>query len=165
MKPNLIIQTPKLKIINPDEFYNFLCRIIEATGLKHNGDEKDWIDIVAVETDVMLELNQQHLNHDYPTDVIAFDLRENSIINIPDDDEPTTAAEIFVCPETAQQASSEYATTPECETMLYIIHGMLHIAGLDDSSEQEKTLMREREQQIMTKLKLETQALDLLQIH
>ncbi len=164
MKPNLIIQTPKLKLKKPNELQAMLCRIVEAAGLKNDDAKNVLIDIVAVEAKQMHEINQRHLNHDYPTDVIAFDLQQESCLQIPDDDEPITAAEIFICPETAQRASTEYATTPEYETILYIIHGMLHIAGLDDKSDEEKMVMREREQQIMQELKLETQAFDFLQI-
>ncbi|MBU6238484.1 MAG: rRNA maturation RNase YbeY [Planctomycetes bacterium] len=104
------------------------------------------ISLAIVDDPTIQEINRQYLNHDYPTDVISFDLSDE---NANQHDEPYLEGEVIVSWQTAQRVASENQWDPALELLLYVIHGMLHIVGLDDSSPSQSQQMRERERHYM----------------
>ncbi|MEZ6093092.1 MAG: rRNA maturation RNase YbeY [Pirellulaceae bacterium] len=84
------------------------------------------------------ELNRQFLQHDYPTDVLTF----------PDDrtTESCLYGEIVVSSDTAQTNASELGVDPVGELLLYVVHGVLHLVGLDDHDPAKRMEMRKQEQ-------------------
>ena len=97
------------------------------------------------------ELNRQFLGHDRPTDVIAFDLRDTAVPVLPAV-EPELVGELYVCPTVAQAAARVHRTSVDYEVMLYIVHGLLHLAGYDDSRPVARARMRAAERRTMARL-------------
>ncbi len=101
-------------------------------------DEKkkaDSINVVLVSDDYLLDVNRKFLNHNYRTDVISFDLSENEIID----------GEVYVSVDRAKAQARRYKIPLEMEILRLIVHGILHLTGLDDKTRSEKLLMRKRE--------------------
>ena len=86
-------------------------------------------------------LNRTHLGHDWVTDVIAFGLPPET--RIPG--EPALFAEIYVCLELALETAGELGLDPARELALYIVHGCLHLAGMDDQTSGDREAMRRAE--------------------
>lgn len=107
------------------------------------GWEKGEISIALLSDLEIREINRQHLSHDYPTDVISFDLTEG---------EDHLEGEILTSVETADREAVEQRCSPDDELLLYIIHGMLHIIGLGDKSTAEIRAMRAAELHYMQRL-------------
>jgi rRNA maturation RNase YbeY len=107
------------------------------------GPESEIGIIFLSETD-MTELNQSYLKHDGSTDVITFDYRD-------DDDEPLIG-EIYVCLDVAERAAIRYTTSFTKEVVLYCVHGILHLCGLNDKTEKQRSQMRIAERKVMTTL-------------
>ena len=128
------------------------------TSLKHAvvhaglHEEPGILQIIILDAKRMAELNERHLQHHGSTDVLTFDLR-NETISIDDDpqDENVTA-EIYICPEVAVQYATEHKLDPSRELLLYAVHGMLHLAGYDDIEDDDRAKMRQAEARVMTKL-------------
>ena len=128
------------------------------TSLKHAvvhaglHDEPGILQIIILDAKRMAELNERHLQHHGSTDVLTFDLR-NETISIDDDpqDENVTA-EIYICPEVAVQYATEHQLDPSRELLLYAVHGMLHLAGYDDIEDDDRAKMRQAEARVMNKL-------------
>ena len=106
------------------------------------------ISIAIVSDERIHEINRQFLNHDYPTDVITFELGTNPATN-------NFQAEIVVSAETAMQIAEEVDTSLEMELILYVIHGSLHLAGLDDHTDEDRAEMRKNERAMMNSLGLD----------
>jgi probable rRNA maturation factor len=102
------------------------------------------VSVAIVDDPTIHALNARHLGHDWPTDVITFDLRE------PGDDEPS--GELVVSAETAIRVARNVEVDPAAELALYIVHGLLHLAGHDDIDEADRARMRDREAEIMADL-------------
>lgn len=84
----------------------------------------------------LLDLNQTYLNHDTLTDIITFD---NSEI------EKTVDADIFISIERVRENASELNSSFENELERVLVHGVLHLIGLSDKTNEEKQVMREKE--------------------
>jgi probable rRNA maturation factor len=142
------------------------------------------LSVSIVSNDAIHVLNRQHLNHDYPTDVMSFQLDyseegdfespEDSDLNddeLPEDDEPYEQAsyadstelraagamiegDIIASAEMAASMAAEGQWSTQDELTLYVVHGLLHICGYDDLCDEEKLIMRSRERSIMASLGL-----------
>lgn len=116
-----------------------------AQKLAGLGQETGTLDIVITPPDVMAEMNEGFLQHEGRTDVLTFDLRDDSI-PVEDDD---CVAEVYVCPDVAVEYSAKFGTTPSYELVLYMIHGMLHLYGEDDIEDEARLSMRKAEKRVM----------------
>ncbi len=83
----------------------------------------------------ILEVNQEYLNHDFYTDIITFDYSE----------ETTISGDIIISLQTVKSNSQMYKTDFTEELHRVIIHGILHLCGQDDCTEEEEKAMREAE--------------------
>ncbi|MEZ6035152.1 MAG: rRNA maturation RNase YbeY [Planctomycetaceae bacterium] len=120
------------------------------------------LSISIVDNAAIHRINREHLQHDYPTDVISFQL-EFSRDEIPDPDcsSPELRAsgariegEIIVSAQMAAEMASTGQWTTMNELTLYVVHGLLHICGYDDLTPEEKAVMRSRERAILGALSL-----------
>ncbi len=83
----------------------------------------------------LLELNQKYLNHDTDTDIITFDYSKNK----------TLSAEFFISLWAVGLSSEEEGQSIENETLRVLVHGVLHCLGKKDASNDQKSEMRELE--------------------
>lgn len=84
----------------------------------------------------LLEINKQHLKHNYYTDIITFDLSEkaNSVIG-----------EIYISVDRLKDNAQNYEVPFKHELLRVIFHGALHLCGLKDKTEKDQALMRKAE--------------------
>ena len=115
---------------------------------KDFGWQAGQISVAVVNDRTIQDVNRQYLNHDYPTDVISFNLT---------DDDQNLEGEVIVSWQTAKRVAEESGWTTSQELLLYIIHGMLHIVGLDDATTTQSKKMRQKERQYMQAIAGNTQ--------
>ncbi|MCA9019051.1 MAG: rRNA maturation RNase YbeY [Planctomycetaceae bacterium] len=110
------------------------------------------ISLAIVDNPTIRQLNQQYLEHDYDTDVLSFLLDCDTAMDSTKTELRGAGrqieGEIIVSAEMAVAMSAEYHWPAEQELLLYVIHGLLHLCGYDDLTEEELRIMRQREQQI-----------------
>lgn len=80
----------------------------------------------------ILEVNRQYLGHDYYTDIITFDYCEDDKLS----------GDIFISLDTVKSNSATYGTEYYDELTRVIIHGILHLCGYKDKSDDESRAMR-----------------------
>ena len=119
------------------------------------------LSISVVTNDEIHRLNRQHLQHDYATDVISFQLDWTSpnhatppVVTTGRSVDAAIEGEIVVSRHYAEEMAERCGWTLQDELTLYVIHGMLHICGYDDMSPSEKEIMRSRERFILNGLGL-----------
>jgi probable rRNA maturation factor len=86
------------------------------------------------------QLNREYLGHDYPTDVISFAYHV---------DQPTVEGELAVSADIARERATDLGWPAAHELILYVVHGTLHITGMDDHDHGDRAEMRTAEQRIL----------------
>ncbi len=111
-----------------------LEKAVRQVSIDHGYREGE-ISLVIVDDEEIQQLNREHLQHDWPTDVISFLFSADGRLE----------GEIIVSMETAIREATDLPWTADDELLLYVIHGMLHLVGYGDLEEGEAKVMRERE--------------------
>ena len=83
----------------------------------------------------MQQVNSNHLNHDFVTDVITFDYSDDKVIR----------AEAFICPSEVLKNAKRYKQNAENEVVRVILHALLHVLGYDDKTKNSRKEMRKQE--------------------
>ena len=99
--------------------------------------------ISVVDDSTIHRLNREHLDHDWPTDVISF---------VFDCEDGRIDGEIIASLDTAARLAQQAAWPTADELLLYIIHGLLHLAGLDDIADEDRQQMRQAERDCLIAL-------------
>lgn len=90
----------------------------------------------------MAVMNERHLGHEGPTDVITFDYGEER-------ETGAFAGELFICPEVAESQALEFGSAPAEELIRYVVHGLLHLAGFDDLEDVDRATMKREEDRLV----------------
>ncbi len=127
---------------------NFCCEDIEFVFKKKRNTMRWFGDIAVSENrkignvsivfcsdSYILNLNRKYLNHDFFTDIITFDYCEGVVLS----------GDIFISIDTVRTNSVEYGTSFEDELHRVMVHGLLHLIGYDDHTEDEVRTMRAKE--------------------
>ena len=109
----------------------FLFRILLKSGKKLNR-----LNFIFCDDDYLLKINQEHLNHDYLTDIITFNLAlENKPIE----------GEIYISVTRVRDNAIRFKTSFIKELHRVVFHGALHLSGFSDKSTKQKNIMRKAE--------------------
>lgn len=85
--------------------------------------------------DKILEVNKEYLQHDYYTDIITFDYTEDDVIS----------GDLFISLDTVLSNSEQLGVSYKQELYRVIIHGILHLCGINDKGEGEREIMESEE--------------------
>ena len=124
-----------------------LC--LEKEGIPEENCE---FSVSFVDREEIKELNSTYRGVDKVTDVLSFpqfedfnELSENQIICLGD---------IVICEDRAKEQAEEFGHSYEREIIYLFTHSVLHLLGYDHMDEEEKAEMRQREEEVMTELRL-----------
>ena len=93
------------------------------------------INIIFCSDPYILDVNMKYLQHDYFTDIITFDYCEGKVLS----------GDLFISVDSVRENSIEFGTDFEEELHRVIVHGVLHLIGYDDHTEEDKKVMRQKE--------------------
>ena len=103
------------------------------------------IHIELMDDDVLLALNQKHLDHDHYTDVITFDYSTTKTVN----------CDIAVSTDRVTENATLEGVSVESELARVLIHGVLHCIGYSDKTTKDKQIMRKQEDEMLKKFHVE----------
>lgn len=92
--------------------------------------------------DKIIEVNRQFLNHDYYTDIITFDYSRGKLIS----------GDMFISLDTVRSNSELVGQTYDAELRRVIIHGVLHLCGINDKGPGEREIMEAEEDRALQML-------------
>jgi rRNA maturation RNase YbeY len=124
---------------NP-EFFRLWIKMITKEHGKNIGD----LTYIFCSDEFILDVNKQHLNHDYYTDIITFNYNVDELIS----------GDVFISYDTIKSNAVEYSDGDiELELSRVIIHGVLHLIGFNDKSEKDQIEMTKQEDEALLKRK------------
>ena len=95
-----------------------------------------------VNDEKILEVNRQYLGHDYYTDIITFDYDEGDVIN----------GDIVISLDTVRSNTEQFGKSYDDELHRVILHGILHLCGINDKSPGEREIMEKNEDEALALL-------------
>lgn len=90
--------------------------------------------------EALLDINQRRLGHDFYTDIVTFPLVEETLIS----------SEFCLSLDRIAENSLNFGRPFESELLRVIIHGVLHLMGFDDHTDEERVVMRSKEEECLT---------------
>ena len=106
-------------------------KFVAESESKRLGD----IGIIFCSDNYILDVNIKYLQHDYYTDIITFDYCEGNRLS----------GDLFISVDSVRENASFYGTDFAEELNRVIVHGLLHLIGYDDHSEEDIAVMRAKE--------------------
>jgi rRNA maturation RNase YbeY len=97
------------------------------------------IDVYGVSDEELLSINKKHLEHDYYTDIITFDYSRGNKIS----------GELYVSLERVEENALALGLSYESELTRVVAHGILHLIGFKDKTEEEEKAMRSKEDEVL----------------
>jgi rRNA maturation RNase YbeY len=98
-----------------------------------------FVELVYVDETEIIRINTEHLDRDYVTDIISFRYDEGS------DSNNEIEGTLYCCAPRIEEQAGDFEETPEREFMRILIHGLLHLIGYDDQTEEDKSSMTKLE--------------------
>lgn len=128
---NFFTETIKFSLPNKEKIINWISNCINEFDL-----EEGEISYNFVSDEELLQINKDALNHDYYTDIITFDQRIGDLVS----------ADIFISIDRVKENAKIFNVDFEVELLRVLIHGVLHIIGFEDHSDEQKQEMRKQEE-------------------
>jgi probable rRNA maturation factor len=135
--------------------------VLDAQALKEDVE----VSLLFVDEPTIAQLRERFLGESGPTDVLAFPIDEESdsggrspdeggtgpggVIEADEDEIPVLLGDVVVCPAVAARNAPDHAGSFEDEVALLVVHGLLHLLGMDHQDDEEAEQMERREQQLL----------------
>lgn len=98
------------------------------------------INVIFCSDNYLLDINKKFLSHDYFTDIITFDYCDDDILS----------GDLFISVDSVKDNSAFYQTSVNDEMDRVIVHGLLHLIGYDDHTDEDIKVMRAKEDQYLS---------------
>jgi probable rRNA maturation factor len=126
------------------KFNNIVELIMNKLGLKNDQE----ISISFVNENEMTDLHQKWMNEAGPTDVMSFRLSEISPVD-------KSLGDVVICPAVAIKDSNLKNESPARHLVFLMVHGLLHLAGMDHQKLSERLKMQKKERFLMAQIESE----------
>lgn len=114
--------------------HNHITKSVENL-IKSEKFEFESISIIFCSDAYLLDMNKQYLKHDYYTDIITFDYVEDNVIS----------GDLFISLDRLRENAAIHCVELSRELYRVVFHGVLHLVGYKDKTEEEQELMTKKE--------------------
>jgi probable rRNA maturation factor len=112
--------------------------VLEAEGMHGEAE----LSLVFVDEPAIAELNQRYMGESGPTDVLSFPIDAGDAAP---DGVPRLLGDVVICPAVAARNAPDHAGRYDDELALLVVHGVLHVLGLDHATREDEAAMQGRE--------------------
>lgn len=118
-------------------------------------NSKLYIDITLTNPANIRKLNNEYRDIDKETDVLSFPMFEkDEILNVKNTEYRESLGDIVISIERVKEQAEEYGHSFERELAYMVVHGFYHLMGEDHIEEKDKEIMREKEENVLNRLKI-----------
>ena len=122
---------------------------LENTELENEPE----LGVTVVDDSEILELNREYREKYSVTDVLSFPQfygHDDLLEDLLDDEAETLIGDVVICYEQAERQAKEYGTGLTREMLYLFVHSVMHLFGYDHMDEEEKAVMRTREEEVLS---------------
>ena len=131
---NFFTEDVSLPLFNQSSVTTWLCNVC-----KSENKELDEVSIIFCSDDHLLTMNNEYLQHDYYTDIITFDYCvDNQVVG-----------DLFVSVDRVKDNAKLNQVSFDNELLRVMVHGILHLIGFKDKSDEDSKLMRLKEDEYL----------------
>ncbi|MGN1270531.1 MAG: rRNA maturation RNase YbeY [Clostridia bacterium] len=150
-----IVEINFLDIEENKKYEEIINTVVKKCFEEENLQSKNlYINIILTNPKNIKEINKQYRNIDKETDVLSFPMFEKEEIPNIEGDIPDVLGDIVISIERVKEQANEYRHTFERELSYMVVHGFYHLMGYDHMIEEEKNIMRQKEENVLGKLKI-----------
>lgn len=128
-----------IRYFTEDIDFAFKGKSVHSAWLKAVSEEEGrrpgQISVIFCSDPYLLEINRKYLGHDYYTDIITFDYSDGD----------TISGDLFISVDTVRSNAEYFSADFKDELDRVIVHGVLHLIGYDDHTDEQSAEMRARE--------------------
>ncbi|AYO30293.1 rRNA maturation RNase YbeY [Biomaibacter acetigenes] len=150
--PEIIISSWQGKIDISADFEQLLTDILKFALAREQVPQDAEVSVVLVDDAYIRELNRQYRAKDTHTDVLSFAMRESVPEEKAIEGDPGAEqllGDIVISVERAREQAEEYGHSFERELGYLAVHGVLHLLGYDHEKEEDRKIMRQKEEEIL----------------
>ncbi len=154
-EPSVVVADEQ-SVVNVDTHHlaDLALAVVRAEGVTGPAE----LSLTFVDDDTIAECNRRFLGGDGPTDVLAFPI--DPLDADADSDAhgrglPRLLGDVLVCPAVAEHHASQRGRPTSDELALLVVHGVLHVLGMDHAEAEEAAAMQARERELLGRFHLE----------
>ena len=134
--------------------------VLQAEGVRGEAE----LSMLFVDRAAIADLNRRFLSREGPTDVLAFPIDDEGVesgrspdsggsgpgVVPPEPSElPILLGDVVICPEVARENAADRDRSYDDEMALLVVHGILHLLGMDHTDDDEAAVMEQRERELL----------------
>ena len=144
-----------LDIDENEEYINILKKVLEKCISQEKLSNKNlYINVVLTNPYNIRKMNNQYRNIDKETDVLSFPMFEKEELEKLENANQDILGDIVISIDKVKQQAEEYGHSFKRELAYMAVHGFYHLMGYDHMNEDDKKEMRQKEENILEKLKI-----------
>lgn len=144
-----------LEIEENEEYVNILKNVLKQCFNEENlNNKKLYVNVVLTNPTNIRKMNKEYRNIDKETDVLSFPMFEKDELENRKDLNEDILGDIVISIQRVKDQAQEYGHSFERELSYMAVHGFYHLIGYDHIEEQDKILMRKKEENVLQKLEI-----------
>lgn len=144
-----------LDIEENKEYIKILNKVLtKCFQIENLNDKNLYINIVLTNPENIRKMNKEYRNIDKETDVLSFPMFEKEELEKRENLIKDVLGDVVISIKKVKEQSAEYGHSFERELAYMAVHGFYHLMGFDHMSEDDKILMRQKEENVLEKLKI-----------
>lgn len=151
---NNLLELYYKNIDEKEEYINLIQTVVETCFKVEKLDKINlYISVTLTTPEEIRKINNEFRNIDKETDVLSFPMFEKNeideLVQAQNNQIPETIGDIVISIDRVTEQAKEYGHSFERELAYMVVHGFYHLIGYDHMQEDEKQVMREKEENIL----------------
>ena len=150
-----VTQIEFLDIEENDEYIKLIEMVAaKCFEIENLGKKKLYLSVILTNPENIRKTNKEYRNIDKETDVLSFPMFEKEEIPKITGEYPEALGDIMISIERVKEQAEEYGHSFERELSYMVVHGFYHLMGYDHMEEEDKKVMRAKEENVLNLLKI-----------
>lgn len=150
-----ILELNYLDIDENNEYNKIILKVLKTCFKEENLENKNlYVNVVLTDAKNIKQINKEHRGIDKETDVLSFPMFEPDELENLNQSTEDILGDMVISIEQVKKQAEEYEHSFERELAYMVVHSFYHLLGYDHMVEEDKQVMREKEELILEKLNI-----------